>query len=196
MHINLAYLLFALWSVAHAAPTLPSEKTNLKHHSARGRPISFPDPATVATVHVKLDPRNPNRLSTPCMDECGLKLKSIFEEWMRNAKLFEIEKKMIKEGKKPTVNDLPDIPLVPLEIVIEPDSVSALESIKFWGTGVKDIPGFVKGCEKKEDLCWGDVYDHRGVAFFWSAPNVSWVNIMNGYGVGVKEHRGKFTAVG
>ncbi|KAJ3863556.1 hypothetical protein EV359DRAFT_64715 [Lentinula novae-zelandiae] len=191
MHINLAYLLFALWSVSHAAPTLPSENTNLEHHSG---PFSFPDPAK---VHVKLSPHNPNGQPTLCKKKkCRRKLKSIFEEWIRNTKLFEMEKKMIKEGKQPTINDLPDIPLVPLKIVIEPDSVLVLEHIEFWGPGVKDIRGFDKGCEKKEDLCWGDVYDHRGVAFFWSAPNVSWVNIMNGYGVGVKEHRGKFTAVG
>ncbi|KAJ3874566.1 hypothetical protein F5051DRAFT_416433 [Lentinula edodes] len=187
MHINLAYLFFALWSVANAAPPLPSENTNLVHHSGPFW-FSFPDPAK---VHVKLSPRNPNGQHTPCKKkECRRRLESIFKEWIRNAKLFGMEKKMIKEGKQPTINDLPDIPLVPIEIVIEPDSVFVLEHIDFWGPGVKDIRDFDKGCEKKEDLCWGDIYDHRGLAFFHSAANVSYVNInKKGHGVGVKEHR-------
>ncbi|KAF8826001.1 hypothetical protein HHX47_DHR6000544 [Lentinula edodes] len=150
-------------------------------------PLFYDQPAK---VHVKLSPRNPNGQHTPCKKkECRRRLESIFKEWIRNAKLFGMEKKMIKEGKQPTINDLPDIPLVPLEIVIEPDSVFVLEHIEFWGPGVKDIRDFDKGCEKKEDLCWGDIYDHRGLAFFHSAANVSYVDIEKGYGVGVKEHR-------
>ncbi|KAH7879043.1 uncharacterized protein C8R40DRAFT_1066769 [Lentinula edodes] len=151
-------------------------------------PLFYDQPA--ATVHVKLSPHNPNRQRTPLKKEkCVRKLESIFEEWIRNTKLFEIEKNMIKEGKQPTINDLPDIPLVPLEIMIEPDSVLVLEHIEFWGPGVKDIRGFDKGCEKKEDLCRGNLYDRNSVLFFHSAANVSYVNIKKGYGVGVKEYR-------
>ncbi|KAJ3863210.1 hypothetical protein EV359DRAFT_82587 [Lentinula novae-zelandiae] len=191
MHINLAYLLFALSSVAHAAPTLPSEKTNLKQHSARDLPASSPP----ATVHVQLDNHASNnraqRPSPPFMDKRDPKIERIFAEWIRNTKLIKIEKDKAKEGKKATlVKDLPDIPLVPLEIVIEPENAPLWGDFRFWGPGVKDIPGFEKGCETKEDLCRGRA-ERDGFFFYKSPPwtDMYYVNVKDGSGVGIKAYR-------
>ncbi|KAJ4477647.1 hypothetical protein C8J55DRAFT_515154 [Lentinula edodes] len=190
MHINLAYLLFALSSVAHAAPTLPSEKTNLEQHSksARGEPASSPAPATVYVEIIEhgLDPK----LYSFFDDKREAKINSIFEEWIRNTKLIKMENDKAKEGKKATpVKDLPDLPLVPLEIVIKPENAPLLGKFQFWGPGVKDIPGFEKGCETKEDLCWGSVIQD-GVLFYKSPPwtDMYHVHVKDGFGVGIKAY--------
>ncbi|KAJ4466358.1 hypothetical protein C8R41DRAFT_856902 [Lentinula lateritia] len=183
MHINLAYLLFALSSVAHAAPTLPSEKTNLKQHSARDLPASSP-PATVYVEIIKQE--------HPFFDDKReAKVKSIFEEWIRNTKLIKMEKDNTKEGKKATpMKDLPDLPLVPLAIVIKPENAPLWGDFRFWGPGVKDIPGFEKGCETKEDLCRGSAIQD-GVLFHKSPPwtDMYYVNLKDGFGVGIKAYR-------
>ncbi|KAJ3812711.1 hypothetical protein F5876DRAFT_74589 [Lentinula aff. lateritia] len=185
MHINLAYLLFTLWSVAHAAPASPSEQINLEHYSSRKKPISSSDPPE---VHVKLESQLPPHKQIPTPD-LESKLETIFKKWIRNMKIFEIEKKKAEEGKEATaINDLPDIQLVPLKIVIEPGSAKVLQNIKFWGPGVKIIPGVGKGCENEGDQCWGSVFNT--VAFFHTPDaDVSYVNVEDGYGVGVKKHR-------
>ncbi|KAF8824165.1 hypothetical protein HHX47_DHR9000319, partial [Lentinula edodes] len=189
MHINLAYLLFALSSVAHAAPTLPSEKTNLEQRSksARGEPASSPAPAT---VYVEIIDHGLNL--HPFFDnKREAKVKSIFEEWIRNTKLIKMEKDKAKEGKKATpMKDLPDLPLVPLEIVIKPENAPLWGDFRFWGPGVKDIPGFEKGCETKEDLCRGSAIQ-GGVLFDKSPPwtDMYYVNLKDGFGVGIKAYR-------
>ncbi|KAJ3782535.1 hypothetical protein GGU11DRAFT_781729 [Lentinula aff. detonsa] len=174
MHLNPAYLFFALLPpVAYAAPTTAGS-SNL---SSRGQLLVLP-----AKVHVKIfgDPHFTylpfNELHRERLQP---RLKSIFEYWIRNTKMIKLD----KEGKKITI----DIPLEPLDIVIEDGSITVLDKLEFWGPGVKEIPG-LQGCESQEDRCFANVFPEvvyfrrGGVDLYYVHRNAT------GYGEGLEKH--------
>ncbi|KAJ3779738.1 hypothetical protein GGU10DRAFT_370282 [Lentinula aff. detonsa] len=156
MHLNPAYLLFALLSpVAYAAPTT-AVGSNL---SRRGQLLDD------NTVHVNIsgDPlRTYRSFNKNDHEYLQPRLETIFQYWISSMEMF----KLSKEGKKISRDMIvpPDL-LKPLNIVIEKESVPELEHFRFtfWGSGVKEIPGF-QGCELEGDRCGG--YASKWIVFF------------------------------
>ncbi|KAJ3991639.1 hypothetical protein F5050DRAFT_1122285 [Lentinula boryana] len=164
MRLNPAYLLFALLSsVAYAA----------RITARGGQSLEVPPPPQ--DVHVKLS------YSPKLVDPQAIRrLKSILEYWIRNMKMFKLEKE-----KKPINPE----PLDPLNIVIEDRIVRPPNTgmFQFWGPGVEVIPGF-QGCKSEEDECFGDIYSE--VVYFWrGSTHMYYVHVgQDGFGEGVEEH--------